>query len=154
MNTNRRNFIKSVCYLLSGALASISGFVSAALGSATYPTRASTGIDPNSEWAKQKPLTLERLIETRDELISIEIKTIPEFNWKSLGCKDCYRECRHWDECKAILEKRVKAHRIKGEWLSFDAGDISSESQSEIEHLLKLGYSEIDGYWGIRDMRL
>lgn len=37
MKTNRRNFIKNVAYLLSGALASISGFVSAALPMTSVP---------------------------------------------------------------------------------------------------------------------
>lgn len=26
---------------------------------------------------------------------------------EKLVCKDCYRECRHWDECIAFLRKRV-----------------------------------------------
>jgi len=41
-----------------------------------------------------------------DEYFWIETKTLP---WERLGCKDCFKECRHWDECMDLLGKRVAA---------------------------------------------
>lgn len=28
-------------------------------------------------------------------------------NWNALGCKDCFRECGQFDDCKADIKKRV-----------------------------------------------
>ena len=65
---NRRNFFKVVTGFVAGI------FATSAEGKKRSGTRycgeASTGIDPNSEWAKQKPLTLSDIIKAKKELKS------------------------------------------------------------------------------------
>ena len=40
-----------------------------------------------------------------------KIKAMSDFEsdawWNIKGCKDCFRECVHFNDCKAELEKRV-----------------------------------------------
>ena len=63
---NRRNFFKVVTGFIAGIFAtSIEG---KKRPGTRYCGEASTGIDPNSEWAKQKPLTLDMLIKAKEEL--------------------------------------------------------------------------------------
>ena len=69
---NRRNFLKR-CSLIPfvGSLAIAGEAVAseAATKSAIkYPIGASTSIDPNSEWANQKPLTLTKLMKAKESL--------------------------------------------------------------------------------------
>ena len=106
---NRRNFFKAVTGFVTGIFTiSVEG---KKRSGTRYCGETSTSIDPNSEWAKQKPLTLAQLKKCADEIDSCNtsnsINTISTETPKSLGCVDCYRECRHWDKCKAILEKQV-----------------------------------------------
>ena len=46
----------------------------------------STGIDPNSEWAKQKPLTLDMLIKAKEELDQMERFRIEAALKSSMSC--------------------------------------------------------------------
>lgn len=63
---NRRNFFKVVTGFVVGIFASsVEGKKRSGI---RYCGEASTGIDPNSEWAKQKPLTLDMLIKVKEEL--------------------------------------------------------------------------------------
>ena len=32
-------------------------------------------------------------------------------HWEVLGCKDCFRECEHFDDCKSELERRQMKRR-------------------------------------------
>lgn len=71
---NRRNFLKS-CGLIPFVVGIFTSSVGGNYRSGTrYCGEASTGIDPNSEWAKQKPLTvkqLQDLVEEMDNLVLV-----------------------------------------------------------------------------------
>jgi len=93
---NRRSFFKAVTGFVAGMVAA---FVPSKTIGKIKP--ASAGIDPNSEWAKQKPLTI-------NELVRFEERN--NYPWDKLGCKDCYKECKHFDDCLNILERlRIEA---------------------------------------------
>ena len=48
--------------------------------------------------------------EFQDALTEVVREKLNETPWESLGCKDCYKECRHFDECVSILERlRIEA---------------------------------------------
>ena len=69
---NRRNFFKVVTGFVAGIFA---GSVEGKKCSGTrYCGEASTGIDPNSEWAKQKSLSVADIVKIRDELIATEFQ--------------------------------------------------------------------------------
>ena len=64
MNMKRRDFFKVVTGFVAGIFA---GSVEGKKRSGTrYCGEVSTSIDPNSEWAKQKPLTLDDFVELED----------------------------------------------------------------------------------------
>ena len=70
---NRRNFFKVVTGFVAGIFASS---VEGKKRSGTrYCGEDSTGINPDSEWAKQKPLTLDALMKAKEDIDSTTIET-------------------------------------------------------------------------------
>ena len=68
----RRDFFKAVAGFVAGIFAT---FVEGKKRSGTrYCGEASTGIDPNSDWAKQKSLFVADIVKMRDELIATEFQ--------------------------------------------------------------------------------
>ncbi len=64
---NRRNFFKIVIGFVAGVYAVFVPKTKAIEPS--YSGSSSTGIDPNSEWAKQRPLSLADLEKIREEIM-------------------------------------------------------------------------------------
>lgn len=102
----RRDFIKNASCLLGGALASISGFVSAALPGATVP--------------QTKGLTLEKLRQYRDELEKAEAKylkrsgtrfiaVLPEtpIRMRPVTDKDRENYCRAHTGCQCAFRREA-----------------------------------------------
>ena len=81
---NRRNFFKVVTGFVAGIFAS--SVEGKKCSGTRYCGEASTGIDPNSEWAKQKPLTLDMLIKAKEELDQMERFRIEAALKSSMSC--------------------------------------------------------------------
>ena len=105
---NRRNFFKVVTGFVAGIFAtSVEG---KKRSGTRYCGETSTGIDPNSEWAKQKPLTLDMLIKAKEE---IDREKLLAAVFGPPRCEPCYDDCPHQRQCygisRATMTEKEKA---------------------------------------------
>ena len=101
---NRRNFFKVVTGFVAGIFAtSVEG---KRRSGTRYCGEASTSIDPNSEWAKQKYLTLDEIIKIEEALISDKLYCRGKNGTLCPRCK--FNECR-WPEYCKLNRLRVEA---------------------------------------------
>ena len=54
-------------------------------------------------------------------------------HWEVLGCKDCFRECEHFDDCKSELERRQMKQRKRTKFAFAEPEDENRKIVSMLE---------------------
>lgn len=121
----RRDFIKAVTGLVAGMYAALVPIAKA--------KRSPTKVVPEMPiWYRDWLKDWEDLRLGEADYFWTETKTPP---WEKLGCKDCFRECSHWDECMLILQERNSVELFNGKIVKFDTGNVGVYCAVSVEYI-------------------